>query len=64
MDKEEIKPVNPKGNQFWLLIGRTDAEAKLQCFGHLMQRASSFKNTLKIDNRRVRGDDERVWWRH
>ena len=26
--KEIIKPVNPKGNQPWLFIGRTDAEAK------------------------------------
>ena len=25
---KEIKPVNPKGNQFWIFIGRTDAEAK------------------------------------
>ena len=24
---KEIKPVNPKGNQAWILIGRTDAEA-------------------------------------
>ena len=24
---EEIKPVNPKGNQSWIFIGRTDAEA-------------------------------------
>ena len=24
---KEIKPVNPKGNQSWILIGRTDAEA-------------------------------------
>ena len=24
----EIKPINPKGNQFWIFIGRTDAEAK------------------------------------
>ena len=24
----EIKPVNPKGNQPWIFIGRTDAEAK------------------------------------
>ena len=23
---EEIKPVNPKGNQPWIFIGRTDAE--------------------------------------
>ena len=25
---KEIKPVNPKGNQSWIFIGRTDAEAK------------------------------------
>ena len=23
---EEIQPVHPKGNQFWVFIGRTDAE--------------------------------------
>ena len=28
LDCEEIKPVNPKGNQFWIFIGRTDAEAE------------------------------------
>ena len=28
LDSEEIKPVNPKGNQSWILIGRTDAEAE------------------------------------
>ena len=28
LDSKEIKPVNPKGNQPWILIGRTDAEAK------------------------------------
>ena len=26
---KEIKPVNPKGNQSWIFIGRTDAEAKV-----------------------------------
>ena len=25
---KEIKPVNPKGNQPWILKGRTDAEAE------------------------------------
>ena len=25
----QIKPVNPKGNQSWIFIGRTDAEAKV-----------------------------------
>ena len=28
-DCKEIKPVNPKGNQSWIFIGRTDAEAKV-----------------------------------
>ena len=27
LDHKEIKPVNPKGNQPWIFIGRTDAEA-------------------------------------
>ena len=27
-DSKEIKPVNPKGNQLWIFIGRTDAEAE------------------------------------
>ena len=30
LDCKEIKPVNPNGNQPWIFIGRTDAEAKLQ----------------------------------
>ena len=28
LDCKEIKPINPKGNQFWIFIGRTDAEAE------------------------------------
>ena len=28
LDSKEIKPVNPKGNQSWVFIGRTDAEVK------------------------------------
>ena len=27
-DCKEIKPVNPKGNQPWILTGRTDTEAE------------------------------------
>ena len=29
LDSKKIKPVNPKGNQLWLFIGRTDAEAEI-----------------------------------
>ena len=28
LDCKEIKPVNPKGNQSWILVGRTDAKAE------------------------------------
>ena len=28
LDWKEIKPVNPKGDQSWVFIGRTDAEAE------------------------------------
>ena len=33
MDCKEIKPVNPKGNKFWIFIGRTDAEAETPVLG-------------------------------
>ena len=29
LDSNEIKPVNPKGNQPWIFAGRTDAEAPI-----------------------------------
>ena len=32
LDWKEIKPVNPNGNQPWIFIGRTDAEAEAPIF--------------------------------
>ena len=32
LDGKEIKPVNPKGNQSWLLFGRTNAEVEAPIF--------------------------------
>ena len=32
LDCKEIKPVNPKGNQSWIFIGRTDAEVEVPIF--------------------------------
>ena len=32
LDCKEIKPVNSKGNQSWIFIGRTDADAKAPIF--------------------------------
>ena len=28
LDRKEIQPVHPKGNQSWIFFGRTDAEAE------------------------------------
>ena len=58
LDCKEIQPVHPKGNQSWIFIGRTDAEAELQYFGHLMWRTDSLEMTLmlgKTEGRRRRG---------
>ena len=51
LDYKEIKPVNPKGIQPWILIGRTDAEAEVPILWHLMQRADSVEKTLKSSER-------------
>ena len=48
LDRKEIKPVNPKGNQSCIFIGRTDAEAKAPILCHLMQRTDSLKKTLML----------------
>ena len=62
LDCKEIQPVPPKGDQSWLLIGRTDAEAETPIFSHLMRRADSFEKTLmlgKTEGKRRR--DNRGW---
>ena len=46
LDSKEIKPVNLKGNQPWMFIGRTDAEAPI--LWHLMQRANSLEKILML----------------
>ena len=64
LDSKEIQPVHPKGNQPWTFLGRTDAEAKLQYFGHLMGRTNSLEKTLilgKIEGRRRRGRQRMRW---
>ena len=64
LDCKEMQPVHPKGDQPWVFIGRTDVEAKLQFFGHLIWRADSFEKTLmlgKIEGRRKRRRQRMRW---
>ena len=67
LDCKEIKPINPKGNQPWIFIGRTDVETEALILGHLMQRTDSLEKTLmlgKIEGRRIMTEDEMVGWQH
>ena len=53
LNYKEIQSVHPKGNQSWVFIGRTDVEAEIPIFGHLMRRADSFEKTLMM--RKIEG---------
>ena len=61
LDCKKIKPVNPKGNQPWIFIGRTDAEAEAPIFGHLMKRGDSLEKTQMLG--KIEGRRRRVWQR-
>ena len=64
LDYKAIQPVHPIGNQFWVFIGRTDAEAETTIFDHLMRRFDSLEKTLMlggIGGRRRRGQ-QRIRW--
>ena len=64
LDCKEIQPVHPKGDQSWVFIGRTDAEAETPVFVHLMLRVDSLEKTLMlggIGGRRRRGRQRMRW---
>ena len=67
LDCKEIKSVNPKGNQSWILSVE-GLMLRLQYFCHLVWRTDSLEKTLmlgKIEGRRRRGrQDEIVEWHH
>ena len=63
LDSKEIKPVNSKGNWFWLFIGRTEAEAEAPILWP-PDAKDSFEKTLmlgKIEGRRRRGRQRMRW---
>ena len=64
-DSKEIKPVNLKGKQPWILIGRTDAEAEALVIEHLMWTANSLEKSLmlgKFEGGRKRGHQRIDGW--
>ena len=67
LDSKEIQPVNPKGNQSWMVIGRTDAEAETPILW-----PPDVKNWLigkdpdvgKIEEEKGTTEDEMAGWHH
>ena len=58
LDCKEIQPVHPKGEQSWVFIGWTDAEAETPILWPHHERVDSLEKTLmlgKTDGRRGRG---------
>ena len=62
LDSKEIKPVNPKGNQPWIFIGRTDAKAQILWLpGVKSQVIGKDLDAGKIEDRRRRGRQKMRW---
>ena len=63
LDCNEIKPVDPMGNQPWILEGLR-LKLKLKYFDHVMRRNDSLEKTLmlgKIEGRRRKGRQRMRW---
>ena len=64
LDCKEIQPVHPQGNQSWVFIGRTDAEAETPILWPPHVKSDSLEKTLmlgKIEGRRKRGRQRTRW---
>ena len=64
LDCKEIKPVNPKGNQSWIFIGRTDVEAETPILWPPDSKTDSFEKTLMLekDESRRRSRQQKMRW--
>ena len=68
LEIKEIQPVHPKGNQFWIFTGRTDAEADSPIFWSPDAKWRNWKNSdagkdWRQEEKRTT-EDEIVGWYH
>jgi len=69
LDCKKIKPVNPKGNQPWIFIGRTDAEAEIPRFwppdvkNWLIEKGPDAGEDCRQEEKGMT-EDEMVEWHH
>ena len=64
LDCKEIKPVHPKGDQSWVFIGGTDAEAETPILWPPDVKSYSLEKTLMLEGiggRRRRGQERMRW---
>ena len=67
LDSKEIKPVNPKGNQSWIFIGKTDADAPVLWPPNAKSRLIGKNTDTGKDwgqEEKVTTEDEMVGWHH
>ena len=66
LDSKEIKSVTPKGNQSWIFIGRTDAEAPILWPPDAKSQFTGKDPEAGKDWRQEKGmaEDEMVGWHH
>ena len=67
LDCKEIQPVHPKGNQPWMFIGRTEAEAPIlrppDAKSQLIRKDSDAGKDWGQEEKGTT-EDEMVWWHH
>ena len=62
LDCKEIQPVNPKGNQSWIFIGRTDPEAETNTLATWCKELTHWKRLWCWERLRAGGErDDRGW---
>ena len=61
LDSKMIKLVHPKGNQFWIFIGRTDDESEAPILLSLMGRTDSLEKTLILERLKAGERNDRGW---
>ena len=62
LDSKEIKPVNPKGNQPWIFIGRTGAKAEAPILCTLMLEPTHWNRPWCWERLRARGERGNRGW--
>ena len=57
LDCKEIQPVNPRGSQSWIFIGKIDVAAET-----MMRRTDSLEKTLMMERLKVGGEGDNRGW--